>query len=432
MLFTFKKFLRWGRLYKREYGAKELSKLRPYFKSFNKSTHSHLPPGWEHNSALVICRHCKNKALIQRYAYGIENFKLKGITCIGCQNCSDCCKCVQCSQCHNNTAKLCENCNKGSCCCQCQYCGECNTLCNNSICYNCDYCYSCCECNHSIEFFNQEPKFHTPSKTQTKLNTSTRFIAAEIEVADIDENKSDLVAKAVKDWGGSIVQDGSLPENGFEINTAPAGGDLFVRQIDEICSALKKSSAKVDDSCGLHIHINAKDFNYYDVRRLMKVYAKIEDALFGMLPYRRKKSHYCRPCGKNYIRNLINGRVPYKKVKSSVIKTIYKDETTQNHKNVKHDSSRYVALNLHSWFYRGTVECRMFSGTTQSSKIVPWGIIWAKILDYTIANTDESIEELSDKTPFDALMIVVKEKHLQDFIALRTKEWLESRKEKNA
>src|SRR6478736_7584404 len=105
------------------------------------------------------------------------------------------------------------------------------------------------------KFFNSKLEFHTPGRTQRKLNKSSRFISAEIEVTGIRNNKK-LIEETVKKWSGSIVYDGTLPKpDGFEINTAPAAGDLYIKQITDICNKLSRAGAGVNDTCGLHVHI---------------------------------------------------------------------------------------------------------------------------------------------------------------------------------
>src|ERR1041385_3921165 len=96
-------------------------------------------------------------------------------------------------------------------------------------CFDCDYCQSCCACNVP-KFFHSKLKFYTPSSSQKRTNKTSRYISAEIEVARLGGHKA-LIEKVVKKWDGNIVYDGTLPEGGFEINTAPAGGDLYVRQV---------------------------------------------------------------------------------------------------------------------------------------------------------------------------------------------------------
>src|SRR6185369_17750971 len=144
------------------------------------------------------------------------------------------------------------------------------------------------------------------------------------------------------------------------------------------------------------------DMKYYEIRRFVRVYAAIEDALFSMVSPERIKGvmdndgklhQYCQPCGKKYIAAIEEGRLPYDKIKSDVITSVYAGPSTQNlrHKKRGDGIPRYNALNLHSWFYRGTIEARMFDGTLDADSIIKWGILWAMIGDYVVGSTDEQV-----------------------------------------
>jgi hypothetical protein len=101
-------------------------------------------------------------------------------------------------------------------------------------------------------------------------------------------------------------------------------------------------------------------------------------------------SKYCLPCAHKYIAAIEEGRLPYEKVKADVITSVYHARTTQDNRYSKYNNARYNALNLHSWFFRGTIENRMFDGTIDPNLITSWGIMWAMILDFVVATTDDA------------------------------------------
>jgi hypothetical protein len=289
-------------------------------------------------------------------------------------------------------------------------------------CSECDYCITCCRCNH-VKHFNSKLSFHSPTKSQHRLNTSQRFIAAEIEVSRIRAVRKEVEAVVLK-WKGSIVHDGSLPFGGFEINTAPAAGDLYVRQITDICKKLAKAKAEVTAQCGLHVHLDARDYNFYDIRRLVKVYAAIEPALFLMVPPSRRNSRYCARCADVYEEAIKDGKVPHKEVKESIVLGTYGELDSTEHRRHKYPDdlrrARYNALNIHSWFYRGTIECRLLEGTVDPEEIINWGVLWAKVLDYSLHSGDDEVSKLSKAKSIDSLNTIVKDnKKLKDYIITR-------------
>jgi hypothetical protein len=240
--------------------------------------------------------------------------------CKVCDEYIDDCCCKFCSFCNTKVVSdiwcsVCERCDEH---CPCSYCNACDRRHDRFIdfCSDCDSCLEYCDCDNdesssTVEFFQLPLTFHKARPTEFLRNTSRRFISAEIEVADTSFGYN--ISKTVSDWSGSIVSDGSLPDGGFEINTAPAQGDKFIKQIEDICSALREDGAEVSSACGLHIHIDAKDYTYYDLRRLILLYERLELALFEMMPYSRRESHYCQPCGKLYA-DAIRERIAFLKM----------------------------------------------------------------------------------------------------------------------
>jgi hypothetical protein len=258
--------------------------------------------------------------------------------------------------------------------------------------------------------------FHNrPDNTR---NLSKRYLAMEIEVAAMD---TDYVSRVVRRWKGAIVEDGSLPDTGFEINTAPANGDAFLMQIEEICAALDKGDASVNKDCGLHVHVDARDLDHYQIRRLIRLYAKVEDALYDMASPSRRTSQYCKPCGVKY-KQAIESKVVHRsltRLRPLLDGAVYGENhgNLEQRKRNKYDHARYNALNLHSWFYRGTIECRIFNGTVNAEKIKNWGMLWARIVDYAATASDMDVHRL----PTDSLACLraVAGDDLRAFIAQR-------------
>jgi hypothetical protein len=234
-----------------------------------------------------------------------------------------------------------------------------------------------------------------------------------------------LIEKVVKKWGGNIVYDGTLPEGGFEINTAPAGGDLYVRQVTDICNNLMKAGGTVSGHCGLHVHLDARDFNYNDIGRLIKVYAAIEPTLFSMVPTSRRTNKYSIKCGEKLEFALKNSNLSHIQLKESIVRAIYSSPDSISYRTEKrgagHGTGRYYALNLHSWFYRGTIECRLFDGTIDKNEIIDWGVLWAKILDFSLHSSDDEISKtMSKDNSYNSLIHIVKnDDELRAFIDAR-------------
>ena len=317
-----------------------------------------------------------------------------------------------CEHCAHPRCSRCGRCEEH---CRCDVCGRCNTP-VETTCSNCDRCCECCRCSMSVRFVENPLTFHR-SKTFVR-NPSKRFISCELECEKSDGGSA--INDVVSRWNCSVVKDGSLPSSGFEICTAPAQGDKFLSLISELTSALADEDAKVGRSCGYHVHVDARDFNYWDIRKLCILYAKIEPALVMMVPAHRQESDYCQPCGHTYLR-MGSPIGKEKSIKDQLVKVVYDGGTKadlRRLKKSKYHDARYYALNLHSWVYRGTIECRLFGGTTNYWKITNWGILWAAILDFAYKKSEGELKKLyhSSLSPREVLLMISPTKGVKEFV----------------
>lgn len=389
--------------------------------------------------ACGLCPGCDRAVVFRDRAVGrSRNTSRPDMGCWECGNCRGCCDCVVCVSCRevidSRMESICGDCERCSSCCECRFCEGCNRNCTDDTCGECGYCRArCCECSSGecrVELFENDLTFHPAKRNELKENPSRRYVSAEIEIDNVDEDAG--IARVVNKWRGSIVEDGSLSDSGFEINTAPASGDKWVEQITEICKRLAASGASVTAACGLHVHIDARDLDYYAIRRLIRVYAAIEPALFDMCSPSRRTSRYCVPCGETYLHAAhvnVLGAVGYKDAKDRITSAVYNLRAVDRYsadrlkalKDQKYFEGRYHALNLHSWFHRGTVECRMFNGTANADKIVSWGMLWAQILDFCAARTEKDVGAELHGTPYEILQRIARLPRLQAFVDERTR-----------
>jgi len=286
-----------------------------------------------------------------------------------------------------------------------------------SVCNYCNRCHECCEC-FAAKFCDRKVKFI--DGTNFDKNPSERYIAAELEFTDCKNFNS--IDDACNEWSISVVEDGSLPEQGFELNTSPASGDKWIEMIESVCDALDSGKADVDSSCGYHVHIDARDYDFVALHRLIEVYALIENALFSVVSLSRRDNEYCTRCGQIFLESSRDGTDPEDKTAKAVYGRYANRDDFQKAKSLKcpvgYGRIRYSALNLHSWNFRGILECRLHQGTRNAKNVINWGILWAAIIDWA---KDRSASELP-KQGWAALLAIAPTEDVR--------EWLRERREK--
>lgn len=141
-------------------------------------------------------------------------------------------------------------------------------------------------------------------------------------------------------------------------------------KLQECVRRVRKAGAKANSSCGIHVHVDASNHNRQSLKNLIGIMYSKEDILFKALqvdPIRARD--FCQKVREPMLRQA---------------RTLSSDETTDltqlekiwyegNVESTEHYNwTRYYALNLHSVFYRGTVEWRCFNSTLHAGKVAAY------------------------------------------------------------
>lgn len=324
----------------------------------------------------------------------------------------------------NRQCRQCATCMQ---CCQCRTCERCEDQRRVIWCPDCEYCSGHCNDpeNHTESFVDLRPehlrprsaiiafqkralKFWNSEPTQFKRNPLKRHISVEIECDKVNTSgNGKKLASVLKKWSDSVVTDGSLSgDYAHEINTSPSNGDLFVNHIEQITEAYKDIDGKCSVKCGLHVHVNCQDLKFYDLRKVILLYARIERALFELCRPDRVNAQYSRLCGKNYANMSPNPEEFRRQLFGKFYCDSEKLAVARPDKNVglaikkkkegKYAGVRYRALNLHSYFLRKTVEFRHHEGSVDPEVIINWAEVCAYIIEAANKLSEAQIRALPD------------------------------------
>ena len=181
-----------------------------------------------------------------------------------------------------------------------------------------------------------------------------------------------------------IPGDGSVRrgehEHGTEVVMQPRRGDILHKDVQTICNELKHNNgAYVSRHCGMHLHIDCRDYDWYHFSVLTLLVKLIEPHVYTWVPPSRLNGRWCKPVSQSFNDfSYVSGRDPF-------VDFWYDNGAFTND---KYNDKRYHGFNLHSHFQANQgIEIRYHAGTLNPDKIRHWSIFWSNVVDssYEIA-----------------------------------------------
>ncbi len=137
-----------------------------------------------------------------------------------------------------------------------------------------------------------------------------------------------------------------------------------IETIQEIVRKLRAAGAIANASCGIHVHVDASPYNANTLRNITNIMASKEDLIYKALQVSvARERRYCKKVEQSFLEEL-NRKKP--KTLEQVSRIWYNGNDGRHE---HYHNSRYHCLNLHSVFQKGTIEFRLFNGTTHAGKI---------------------------------------------------------------
>ncbi|QHL87431.1 amidoligase enzyme [Nibribacter ruber] len=185
-----------------------------------------------------------------------------------------------------------------------------------------------------------------------------------------------------------LVTDASVSgQEAFELVSPVLQGEAGIEELKKVCQVLKRCNAKVNKSCGMHIHFGAADFGLAQWKNLFKNYLNYEGLIDSFMPVSRRGSNNM------YCKSLLNRFSS----KAAAYTAIEGCTTLEKIAEKVNGQSRYSKLNVESFFRHGTVEFRQHSGTIEFEKVENWVRFLNNLIDFSKDKvaTEQSIDSLT-------------------------------------
>lgn len=136
-------------------------------------------------------------------------------------------------------------------------------------------------------------------------------------------------------------------------------------KLQEVVRALRHAGAVVNGSCGMHVHVDASQHTPQSLKNALSIMYSKEDILFQALNVNESRvERWCQKVREPVLEKI--RKLPTNTTMERLEQEWYEgcDGSGENH-----NWTRYYALNLHSVFYRGTLEWRCFESTLHAGKV---------------------------------------------------------------
>lgn len=183
-------------------------------------------------------------------------------------------------------------------------------------------------------------------------NCTREKLASELRAAGINVAVEGYNHTTRNHW--KLVTDSSLTGNNtFELVSPVLEGEAGLKELEKVCWVLEYCDVKVNDSCGLHIHMDAADFDLQTWKNLALSYKHLERVIDSFMPQSRRQNYYCKGL-------------------SSISAADIQAAQNINDLRAAFGNNRYRKVNLEAYARHRTVEFRQHSGTTNFTKMENW------------------------------------------------------------
>lgn len=222
--------------------------------------------------------------------------------------------------------------------------------------------------------FGVEIEFFGCRRTTVADKLLEKGIKAEVQGYNHYDSKS--VWKLVTD--SSVTNTGTYNDAlfgnapGNEMVSPILKGEEGYRQLKVVCEVLTECGAKVDKTCGVHVHLQAQDMSLQDWKNTICMYNNFQYTIDRFLPVSRRDNGFCRKFTEDNIKAIMN------------LKSL---SGLENLATGMSGIDRYHIINISAYLRHGTIEFRQHSGTTDYEKIYNWIVLMMSIQHYSM-NTE--------------------------------------------
>ena len=221
--------------------------------------------------------------------------------------------------------------------------------------------------------FGVEIEFIVPSANYESAAQEVALVA--LRNAGIPVQREGYNHSTREHW--KIVHDGSVGSTtgacGGELVSPILKGEEGLETLRKVVRVLAAAGVTVDRTCGLHVHVGARDLKPAEIMSVVQRYAKHESTMDAHMPVSRRNNNCC------HVRSLDGHFTNNDRI--SKVQSVTSVEDLVRFFSYE----RYLKVNVQSYARQGTIEFRQHSGSVNASKIVNWVLFCTNFVDTTVS-----------------------------------------------
>lgn len=230
----------------------------------------------------------------------------------------------------------------------------------------------------------------------------------------------------------TITDDGSIRgEDTAEIRSPILVGIDGLAEVRRVLTLLNYLECQVNDSCGFHVHWNAEDYTGKNVLALLRLYAKFEPVIDGLVTFSRRadKNIHCRSLVKDSDLSWIAELDRLENMRALEVALTFDKSHRMKSINVPGAfESRNHKVNINAYCKYGTLEFRHFQGTVDVDEAVNWIVFTQQLVNR--AKLASVSKEMSAKPTLGEMLRVlglVEYQGSADPLVEQSREWLKGK-----
>lgn len=142
-----------------------------------------------------------------------------------------------------------------------------------------------------------------------------------------------------------------------------------IEDLQNIVRELVKAGAMANASCGIHVHVDGSNHTPESLTRLLNLATGRQDLFYEALQIGSRADRWCHKISPELLKAMKQGGKQSRDAAEHVWYSAANDGYNGTIDHTHYNQTRYHGINLHAYFTKGTVEFRLFNGTTHAGKI---------------------------------------------------------------